>query len=113
MVFLEFNSFRNKGGMIFVINADDPAAKVLQRLKTTKQKIPFLQFQLGQYPNRRAQTSVKGFYILNLFRFDDVDLVEIWHGVYGGEGLEDITAVEIKFSDSSVKDFEEGELRIN
>jgi hypothetical protein len=61
MVFLEFNSFRNKGGMIFVINADDPAAKVLQRLKTTKQKIPFLQFQLGQYPNRRAQTSVKGF----------------------------------------------------
>jgi hypothetical protein len=113
MVFLEFNSFRNKGGMIFVINADDPAAKVLQRLKTTKQKIPFLQFQLGQYPNRRAQTSVKGFYILNLLRFDDVDLVEIWHGVYGGEGLEDITAVEIKFSDSSVKDFEEGELRIN
>ncbi|HKA41948.1 MAG TPA: hypothetical protein VKF40_08155 [Burkholderiales bacterium] len=113
LVFMQFTAIRIKGQMIFVLSAGDSQVSVLQNLKSTRRKIPVLQFQLGHYPNRRAQVEDKPYYILDKFTFMDVEISRIWPSVkqYATEE-ERSTLVEVKFADSDVQDFEDEKKRI-
>src|SRR5215217_2562891 len=90
----------------------DPSAAVLRRLKATKQKIPKLQFQLGHYANRRAQTLEKPYYLLDRFTFTDVEITDIWPGVkYRAIEEELSTIVAVEFADSRFGNSEDGQTR--
>jgi hypothetical protein len=106
MVFMEFTVIRNKGEMIFVTDSVPDITSVLTRAVSEKWVIPTLDFQLGYYPNLRAEVSGKPFYLIDKFNFTNAVMTKIWPGrkIYADdEDISDI--VQLKFTGSWIKDY--------
>jgi hypothetical protein len=106
MVFLEFNSIRNAGEMIFVTDSIPHITLALTRAVSEKWVIPTFDFQLGYYPNLRAEVSRGNYFLLDKFKFTDAVVTRVWthQKIYADDqDLSDI--VHVTFKDSWVKDY--------